>query len=209
MIDYSILVRILLVFILSSFFGLERQRSHKPVGFGTFIFVALGACIIGIIATKNNIDSSISLLAATITGIGFLGAGALIKSTDKVFGFTTASAIWLFAIFGLILGIGEYYIAFIIYILVWIVILFDNYLEIKGIGSYRKKIVISSNKISQKEITNYIIKYTKNHKLLKVKADKKEHLLTLTYFVEGSKENVNKMIHDIFKEDWLTSCDIE
>ena len=90
MIDYSILVRILLVFILSSFFGLERQRSHKPVGFGTFIFVALGACIIGIIATKNNIDSSISLLAATITGIGFLGAGALIKSTDKVFGFNMA-----------------------------------------------------------------------------------------------------------------------
>ena len=98
MMEITALIRMLLVFGLSLIFGLERQRSHKPVGFGTFIFVALGACTIGIVATKYSLGDSISLLAATITGIGFLGAGALIKNTDKVFGFTTASAIWLFAI---------------------------------------------------------------------------------------------------------------
>jgi len=209
MMEITALIRMLLVFGLSLIFGLERQRSHKPVGFGTFIFVALGACTIGIVATKYSLGDSISLLAATITGIGFLGAGALIKNTDKVFGFTTASAIWLFAIFGLVFGIGEYLIGMIAYALVWIVILFDNYLEIRGIGSYKKKIVISANKMSQKTITDYIMKYTKNHKLLHVKANKKDHMLTLTYFIEGNKENVNRLIHDIFKEEWLASCEIE
>ena len=209
MIDLTVLLKILLVFILSLAFGLERQRSHKPVGFGTFIFVALGACVVGIVTTKYNVSDSISLLAATITGIGFMGAGALIKNTDKVFGFTTASAIWLFAIFGLVFGIGEYYIGMIAYSLVWVVILFDSYLERKGIGSYKKKIVISSNKMSQRTVTDYIIKYTKSHKLLYVGANKKDHFLTLTYIVEGSRENVNRLIHDIFKEEWLTSCEIE
>ena len=89
----TIVIRLLAVFILSLIFGIERQRSHKPVGFGTFIFVAIGSCALAIAATIIDIDDRIIILGSIVTGIGFLGAGALIRNNDKIFGFTTAASL--------------------------------------------------------------------------------------------------------------------
>lgn len=147
----TIILRFFIVFILSSIFGIERQRSHKPIGFATFIFVSIGSCGLAITSTILNLENPTPLLAAIITGIGFLGAGALIKTTDKIFGFNTAASIWIFAIFGLTIGIGQYLIGSILYGLIWIIVLGDRYLEKKGIGSYQKKITIVTKKIIQEK----------------------------------------------------------
>ena|SRR5659263_171028 len=95
-----ILLRLTLTFALSLIFGYERQRSHKPIGFGTFIFVSVGSCGLAITATILS-ENPLPLLGSVVTGIGFLGAGALIKTNEKTFGFTTAASVWLFAIFGI------------------------------------------------------------------------------------------------------------
>ena len=204
------IIRLIIVFLSSLFFGLERQRSHKPVGFGTFIFVSLGSCALGIIAVSNILVNSISLLAATVTGIGFLGAGALIRGTDKVFGFTTASSIWLFAIFGLTIGIGNYFISGIIYTLVWLVVLLDKYLEKEGIGSYQRKINIVTNKIIDKDqIKKYLDIHTKKHKIINLSINKSVNEISLIYLVEGNRDDINKMIQKLFKEDWIKSCSVE
>jgi putative Mg2+ transporter-C (MgtC) family protein len=110
-----ILLRLFFTFALSCVFGVERQKSHKPIGFGAFIFVSVGACALAITATIIEPENPLPLLGAIVTGIGFLGAGALIKTSDKTFGFTTAASIWLFAIFGIINGVGEYFLGFSIY----------------------------------------------------------------------------------------------
>jgi putative Mg2+ transporter-C (MgtC) family protein len=104
---FEILPRFIITFVFSVIFGLERQRAHKPVGFGAFTFVAVGSCALSITAINLYPDNPLSLLGAIVTGIGFLGAGALIKTTDKIFGFTSAAAVWLFAIFGLVVGVGN------------------------------------------------------------------------------------------------------
>jgi uncharacterized membrane protein YhiD involved in acid resistance len=205
-----IILRFLLTFIAASGFGLERQRAHKPVGFGTFIFVALGSCTLGLVADSNGLDKTIGLLGATVTGIGFLGAGALIRGSDKVFGFTTASSIWLFAIFGLTLGIGEYVIGGITYALVWIVVLVDTHLESEGIGSYQRKIVLTTNKmVHDKELRQYLLLYTKKYKTMGVEIDKKNNRFIITYIIEGSRDSMNKIIKDFYKEPWFESCKIE
>ena len=102
----EILVKTIFVFLLSSLYGLQRQRNHKPAGFGAFTLVAVGACALATIAVDIDLIHSIVIISSIITGIGFLGAGALIRTNDKVFGFTTASSIWFFAIFGLTIGLG-------------------------------------------------------------------------------------------------------
>ncbi len=207
---FTVTLRLLVTFLLSLLFGLERQSSHKTTGFGTFIFVSLGACALGIVAISHTFENSIPLISAVVTGIGFLGAGALIRGTDRVFGFTTAASIWLFAIFGLTIGIGEYIISLVIYILVWIVVFFDRYLEKKGIGSYKKKLIIITNKIiNDKELKDYLLKYTKKHKILNLEIDKANKEIHLTYLVEGERENLNKLIHDLYKEEWLKFSKIE
>jgi len=146
--EFSVIIlRFILTFLLASLFGLERQRSHKPTGFGTFIFVALGACGLSIVAVIAEPQNPVPLLSAIVTGIGFLGAGALIKTSDKVFGFTTAVSIWIFAIFGLVIGIGQYLVGLLMYAFVWVVILFDKYFEKRGIGSYQKRLVLHTIKL--------------------------------------------------------------
>src|SRR2546428_13706698 len=75
-----------------------------PVGFGTFIFVSTGAAALAILAIDLEADNPLTLLGGVITGIGFLGAGALIRANDRVFGFTTAALVWAMAALGVAAG---------------------------------------------------------------------------------------------------------
>src|SRR5438046_1222030 len=106
-------VRLVIVFLLAFGIGLERQLRRKPVGFGTFVFVSTGACALAILSVDLEDQNPLPLLGGVITGIGFLGAGALIRSNDRVFGFTTAALVWAMAALGVTAGAGLYYLAFV------------------------------------------------------------------------------------------------
>lgn len=206
-------LRFLITFSLSFLFGTWRQKSHKPVGFGTFIFVSVGSCALAITALNLavvGVDNPLPLLSAIVTGIGFLGAGALIKTTDKIFGFTSAATIWLFAIFGLIIGVGEYLLGFIIYALTLTVVFYDIHLEKKGIGSYQKKVIITTNEIiSEKEIKEILSINASKYRMTFLEVDKKNKKLSFTYLIEGTKEQINRIPKKLFEKDWFESCKIE
>src|SRR3989454_11405638 len=90
----EVVVRLLFVFGLAFSVGLERQLHRKPVGLGTFIFVSMGAATLAILAITLEEDNPLPLLGGVITGIGFLGAGPLIRRHDRGFGVTTAAVGW-------------------------------------------------------------------------------------------------------------------
>jgi putative Mg2+ transporter-C (MgtC) family protein len=205
-----ILIRLILTFACAFLFGLERQRSHKPITFGTFIFVSVGACALAITAIIWSPENPLPLLGTIVTGIGFLGAGAMIKTNDKILGATTAASIWLFAIFGLLVGTGEYSISAIIYVAIWVVVLFDRYLAEKGIGSYQRRLIIKTNKIiNEKEIRKILLLETKKNKLISVEVDKHDAKLTIEYLIDGSKENLNRIPKRLYEEEWFAWCKIE
>lgn len=206
----TILLRFSLTFIGSLLFGFERQLSHKPIGFGTFTFVALGACAIGIVSTSGLFVDPPPLLGATVTGIGFLGAGALIRGSDRVFGFTTAASVWLFAIFGLVVGIGELITAGIAYVMLWLTVGFDKYLEHHSIGSYQRKLILrTSTTIGERQLQQYLDKHTKSHRTMSVEVDKEKGSMAITYLVSGSRKELNAMLQAMFKEPWLHSGKVE
>jgi len=207
-----ILLRLFITFALSCVFGVERQRSHKPIGFGAFIFVSVGACGLAITATIIEQENPLPLLGAIVTGIGFLGAGALIKTNDKTFGFTTAASIWLFAIFGIINGVGEYFLGVSIYILIWVVILLDKFFEKKGVGYYQKRLIINTNKIiDENELKNLLLSLigTKNYRFISLDVDRKNDKLSITYLIEGTSEQIKRIPNALFQKDWFDSCKIE
>jgi putative Mg2+ transporter-C (MgtC) family protein len=204
---FVILPRVLFTFVLSVLFGFARQRAHKPVGFGTYTFVSVGSCALAITAVNLYPENPLSLLGAIVTGIGFLGAGALIKTTDKIFGFTSASAVWLFAVFGLVVGVGEYVTASIIYALIWAVIVIDGHLKKKGIGSYQRKLTITTNRIiDEKEIEKEL---GSNFKKMFIKVDKKNGKISVSYLVEGTKDQVREIPERLAKDEWLEYFEIE
>ena len=177
-----ILLRFALIFALALIFGLERQRSHQPVGFGTFVFVSVGACGLTMAALILNPEDPLPVIGAIITGIGFLGAGALIKTTDKIFGFTSAAGIWLFAILGVVTGLGEYLLALSMYILIWATLFIDKFLQKQGIGSYQKKLSVvtraENTKCTQTQryTLNYLVGHGQMVNLLQTSSKKLMHL---------------------------------
>lgn len=115
-----ILLPMFLTFLISSFVGLERQNVGKAAGLSAHLLVAMGATGIAImqrlmfeyqIGLQNGgliIDpEGQRIIAQVITGIGFIGAGVIIKDqTNVVKGITTAATLWFVAMIGLILGSG-------------------------------------------------------------------------------------------------------
>ena len=93
--------------------GTERQLSGKAAGLRTNILICLGAAVYTIISREmgGQSDSSTRIAAQIVTGIGFLGAGAIIQDRGGVHGLTTAATIWLVASIGMACGAGFYVLA--------------------------------------------------------------------------------------------------
>jgi putative Mg2+ transporter-C (MgtC) family protein len=89
--------------------GSERELSGKPVGLRTNILICLGACIFTVVSRKMGLaygGSPVRMAAHVVGGIGFLGAGAIIRDQGTVHGATTAATIWLVASIGIACGAG-------------------------------------------------------------------------------------------------------
>jgi putative Mg2+ transporter-C (MgtC) family protein len=92
--------------------GLEREMKDKAAGLKTITIICLGACLFAIISYKVGGSGNATAIAAYIvSGVGFLGAGAIFKDGATVSGLTTAGIIWLAAAVGTAIGFGEFYLA--------------------------------------------------------------------------------------------------
>lgn len=105
--DY--VVRILASLLLGGLIGFERELRDKPAGLRTIILICVGACIFTILSeVVGGPDwNSTRIAAQIVTGIGFLGAGAILRDRAAVFGLTTAATIWAVAAIGMAAGFGE------------------------------------------------------------------------------------------------------
>ena len=113
--DTQIFLRLSLSVIFSGLIGLERQMYRRTAGLRTHILVCLGACLIMLTSLyvfdiyKDKVPSDPARLAAgIITGIGFLGAGTIIRYGEEVKGLTTAASLWVIAAIGMGIGCGFY-----------------------------------------------------------------------------------------------------
>jgi putative Mg2+ transporter-C (MgtC) family protein len=90
---------------------MEREMSGKSAGLRTNVLICLGAAVFTIISKQmgaNSLTTPTRIAAQIITGVGFLGAGAIIQDRGGVFGLTTAATIWLVASIGMACGAGFY-----------------------------------------------------------------------------------------------------
>ena len=120
--EWGILGQLFAAMALGGLVGFEREKSSHPAGLRTHILVCVTSTVLLIGAQSLFFDDSVARVAAAIiTGIGFLGAGAVIIYGREVFGLTTAASIWATAGLGIIVGLGLYWeatVAGIIFFLV-------------------------------------------------------------------------------------------
>ena len=106
-----ILVRLLMAALLGGVLGYERERHGKAAGVRTHMLVAMGAALFVLVPQQGGMDVAdmSRVIQGIVTGVGFLGAGAIIKrhSEEDVQGLTTAAGVWMTAAIGIACGLGR------------------------------------------------------------------------------------------------------
>lgn len=140
--------RLLLSMVLGMIVGAERKRKGQIAGIRTFALISMGACLAMLLSIyvpqvylglKNGDPGRIA--AQVITGIGFLGGGAMIHMKGAVRGLTTAAGIWMTAIIGMAVGIGMYLISIGATVLIMLTLVtFEQYEKRRKLGQESKVI---------------------------------------------------------------------
>jgi putative Mg2+ transporter-C (MgtC) family protein len=141
--DKSFIIRLIIAVALGALVGFERQSRGRSAGLRTNILVCLGSAAVVVAFEKltlgMNLDSGsiirmdpARVAAGVITGVGFLGAGTIIKNTNFVRGLTTAASIWIVSAIGITVGLGEYTIAFFLTGLVLITLYALHYIPVRS-----------------------------------------------------------------------------
>jgi putative Mg2+ transporter-C (MgtC) family protein len=141
----EVLLRLGLASLLGMIVGYERERQNQPAGLRTHAILAIGSCLAMTISINLAIQfvpdvpngDPARLAAQVVSGIGFLGAGAILRYGTNVKGLTTATSLWTIAIVGLAVGAGHYFSAIGTTVALLIVLVLLNILEKRAIQAYQ------------------------------------------------------------------------
>ncbi|WP_300342518.1 MgtC/SapB family protein [Fusobacterium sp.] len=128
--ENSIYIRIFLSVIFGGLIGLERELKGKPAGLITLTLVCLGATMIAILQENIVKTSDVTRLSAqVISGVGFIGGGAILQTKEHVQGLTTAATLWISACLGLVIGYGLIKLAIFSFIMISIILILVKIFE--------------------------------------------------------------------------------
>ncbi|WP_407314470.1 MgtC/SapB family protein [Desulfosporosinus sp. SB140] len=215
--DYEMAIRLLLACIFGGVVGYEREKHDSPAGFRTHILVSLGSALIMVLSmyafsnfTTVNKDPA-RLGAQVVSGIGFLGAGTILRDGASVKGLTTAASLWVVSAIGLATGAGFYFSAFLVTGLVFIVLehSFETYLfrnrQILKIsttnGTYKVteiNQILESHGIVSRNISMTLLKEENNRTIIEYKLKTPFHQI-----------DVEKILDDIKKVNGIYSAEKE
>lgn len=211
--------RVILAVFFGALIGLEREHAHRPAGLRTHILVCLGACLIMLTAEhiysyyhqfSPNMDVT-RLGAQVVSGIGFLGAGTIIRNGSSVKGLTTAASIWAVGCIGLATGIGYYFGATVATIVIFLCLSyikrFFSFYDTKKVS-----IVLTANSNEAANVFNTADKKFSEHsiRILHFSIKPKEKNISEIHFNLSMNMSVNptSVINDIFTLPGIISINV-
>ena len=130
-----LLVRLSVAMVLGAIIGLQREQYGKPAGLRTHILVAMGSALFVIASVEYGMSSDgvSRVIQGLAAGIGFIGAGAILKISQhqKIQGLTTAAGIWATAAVGIAVGLGLLGLAVLSVALIWFVLAILGYVQVR------------------------------------------------------------------------------
>ena len=127
------LIRVMAAVLLGAILGIERERAGKPAGLRTHMIVCLGTSVVVLACLEVNmgLDGLSRVIQGIVTGIGFIGAGTILKLTEQreIKGLTTAAGLWMTAAIGVAVGLGALGLAMIGTVLTLLVLGLEHMLD--------------------------------------------------------------------------------
>jgi putative Mg2+ transporter-C (MgtC) family protein len=199
----EILTKIILAILLGGLIGGEREARDKSAGFRTIIMICVGATLFTMLSSLLSAGNDPARIAANIvTGIGFLGAGAIVRDGSRITGLTTASTIWLAAAVGMAVGGGAYLLAIVVTLLALLVLWVFPALEqkidnLRHISEYQ--VVCTCDLEIARQLEDAFTRH--GLKLYSVKRIKKDGKLNLILQVTGKPEAHEALVESLLKHD--------
>ena len=131
-VEAEIVLRLILAVVLGAIIGFEREQAGKPAGFRTHLLVCAGSAIFTLVSIYGFGEGSdpSRVAAGVVAGIGFLGAGTILRTREGLLvGLTTAAGIWAVAAIGLAAGAGMYILAAVAALIMLLVLRFPRNLK--------------------------------------------------------------------------------
>jgi putative Mg2+ transporter-C (MgtC) family protein len=201
------LLKILLAILAGGVIGLEREFRDKAAGFRTLIFISAGAAVFTILSIRIGAGGDPGRIAAgLVTGVGFLGAGVIMKEEGRVIGLTTAATIWFIAALGMGFGAGEYTLSLIMtaigLVVLWIFPAIEH--RIGSIREDRAYEVIFPYRPKKVEALEALIRG--NHlRITARKQYKTGNRMTCTWYTIGSPEHHERLLQALLQDKGIES----
>lgn len=189
----TLLLRLLLVVIVGGVIGAEREFRSKSAGFRTMILICLGSFLYTSFSKYMSDQSPDRIASNIVTGIGFLGAGVIFKSDNRINGITTAATIWAVAALGMGIADGWISLSLISTAVVLAALLLLTKLEVfmdRINQSHQYKIVSTYKEDLLKEYENMLDECHLKYK--RIKRTKSGNDIIGTWHVQGTEKNHNR-----------------
>jgi len=204
------LIKLGLAVLVGGIIGAEREFRDKAAGFRTIILITIGSALFTIFSMSMEPENSRTRIAANIvTGIGFLGAGAIIRDGGRIAGLTTAATIWLSAALGMGIGAGELKLAVAATLTTLMVLLVFPRVEgwidhIREARSYR--IVIASGNIKRADRIDSELEAC-SLRILEHHRTKSDDRIIGTWRAIGSPKNHARFVEIMLKDKNIQEMD--
>ena len=218
-INAEFIIRLFMALAMGFLLGLERELTNKYAGLRTHILVCLGACIFTLLSiygfptyapgdniivnNATGIRDTSRVAAQIVTGIGFIGAGTVLRNGPMVFGLTTAATLWIAASIGMACGAGMYGVALIatvlsVAVLTLIRIFERQFLPSSGKQIRRYKITVYLNNDDVKKVYDYLsgkVEYMRDFTSKKLIENQEKSKISAVFDLTSKRQ-----INDIYKK---------
>jgi putative Mg2+ transporter-C (MgtC) family protein len=196
-------IKILLAILLGGLIGGEREARDKSAGFRTIILICVGATLFTMLSSYLTNSTDTARIAANIvTGIGFLGAGAIIREGNQITGLTTAATIWLAASVGMAVGAGEYILSGVVtlatILVLWLFPAIETWID-ELRHTYTYQIVCHPDELSCEQLESIFTQH--GLKVLSNKRTKYEGKVTMEWMATGKPGAHERFIETLLQND--------
>jgi putative Mg2+ transporter-C (MgtC) family protein len=196
------IIKILLAILVGGLIGLEREFRDKDAGFRTLIFISAGSALFTIFSLKlSPVGDAGRIAAQIVSGVGFLGAGVILRQGGQIRGLTTASTVWLVAALGMGMGMGQYLFS-ITATLVFLFVLFVFPKIESRIAKLSETRIYHVTVEGDRGKLDHIEDYLKENglKIKRRKQGRQENQVLGVWETYGSTEDQNKVVDLMFKD---------
>ncbi len=211
-IQADIIIKLLLSLLFGLLIGLERELTNKTAGLRTHILVCVGATVFTILSIYGfsdiirpgiqSVNDPSRIAAQIVTGIGFIGGGAVLHYGVNVFGLTTAATLWITASIGMAVGAGSFFLAGFAAFLTFIVLVGIRKLENIFLSRYavkggRIKVTVSCLEENQPDIHKWFYSEFKN--IQEISTDRfeaKEGIVKITFVLDIQKYDPINIVYE-------------